>query len=681
MYNQNKNSYNNHFGDFNSQPNRNLTSNNNSVNNSPNLRNQFLSNANPSSDNLSTIHNLQNHPNDFVNYGNDDFDFSDNINNNNNRGYVSSNLNYLPLANSSSTNTNIAKKVDTNTNVNEYELSSMRKVSDAPLMNPFDPNYDYNNNNHNNVTNDYANYDDIGLRPSNSPSNPFNHPAIVDTRYDPTRNAPLPPLTDAELDQEKSRKNQKNRLKQIRRHPRFHYTNLPYFTMLVTLIQVIVFIVELVKMSQLTGSAFQTKPYFNPMLGPSTYLLINMGARYAPCMNPIKSITNDTSINFPCPNSTNTDTNVCSLNELCGLSGISSSNGEYKPDQWYRIFIPIFLHAGFLHIIFNLLLQVTMGATIERNIGIIKYAIIYIASGIGGFLLGANFSPDGIASTGASGSLFGIMATNMIMFVFSGRKNSNLYGTKHYGLFILIMVSEIVISLVLGLLPGLDNFSHIGGFAVGVLTAIILLPDPFFIYADGIITYNARDNTLQQFKNNWNPKHNWSVKVPSRFFIWLAIRLVSLVLTIVFFVMLAKNFFDSKSYSGSDSCKWCKYINCIPVHGWCDIGEVSVETTDDDSSASTSASSSPSSTSSTSTDSSLPDNIDNTGNNKRRRRQYYQSDALQLPHVPYERFEPYVSQKQIASNNLFIHDQNSGITLGLCFFIAFLTFRFFKHKK
>ena len=85
-------------------------------------------------------------------------------------------------------------------------------------------------------------------------------------------------------------------------------------------------------------------------------------------------------------NSTSVDTYVCSLSELCGLTKLklSSDGSAYLPDQWYRIFIPIF-YAGFLHIIFNLLLQVTMGSSIERNIGIIKYAIIYISSGIGGF--------------------------------------------------------------------------------------------------------------------------------------------------------------------------------------------------------------------------------------------------------------------------------------------------------
>lgn len=436
-------------------------------------------------------------------------------------------------------------------------------------------------------------YDDVDLPPSPPHSDPFRNDEISDD--------------DSHSDlKHKMKRNEKNRIRSLRRKPRFHYTKLPYFTMVISLIQIIVFIVELAKMAHLTGSAFQTKPYFNPMLGPLTFLLINMGARYVPCMHQIKDITDDTSILFPCANSTSVDTYVCSLSELCGLTKLklNSDGSAYLPDQWYRIFIPIFLHAGFLHIIFNLLLQVTMGSSIERNIGIIKYAIIYISSGIGGFLLGANFTPQGIASTGALGALFGIVATNIILFIYTGKKNTNMYGTKHYALFICIMIGEIVISLVLGLLPGLDNFSHIGGFAMGILSSIVVLKDPFWVFVDGIITYPKNPSTWQQFLNNWNPMYSIEDKIRSRFFIWCGVRIIALILMIIYLVLLCKNFFNNDINRGNN-CKWCKYFNCIPVKGWCDIGQVSVTstTTTSDSNSNSNSNSNPTTTASSSSSS------------------------------------------------------------------------------
>lgn len=372
---------------------------------------------------------------------------------------------------------------------------------------------------------------------------------------------------------------ERNRRKLAALLPRFHWTRLPYFTMLVTLIQVVVFIVELARMASLTGLPFQTKPYFNPMLGPSTYLLINMGARYVPCIHPVESLTSDSSFSWPCPNSTSIDTNVCGLSELCGISGVPLRDGLWWPNQHFRVFTPMFLHAGFLHIFFNLLLQVSMGASLERSIGWLKYSIIYLASGVAGFLLGANFTPVGIASTGASGALFGILATNFLVFVYCGKRNTNIYGTRHYKTFLFILLLEVIVSLVLGLLPGLDNFSHLGGFCMGLVLSVVLLKDPSFVYIDGIYTYDRHATPWALFLQNWNPMNAWADKVASRVYWWVAVRVLCLVLAILYFVLLFKNLYSKGMLDGSFHCEWCKYFNCIPVNGWCEIGDVSILTT------------------------------------------------------------------------------------------------------
>lgn len=405
------------------------------------------------------------------------------------------------------------------------------------------------------------------------------------------------------------RLNERNRIKLQLRLPRFHYTKLPWFTMLATAVQVAVFIAELAKMGLLTGSPIMTKPYFNPMIGPSPYLLINMGARYVPCMHRLTNITLDTSINYPCPNSTSAENSVCSLSELCGLSGIPIVDDEFVPNQWYRVITPIFLHAGFLHIIFNMLLQLTMGASVERQIGWLKYSVIYMACGIAGFLLGANFSPDGVASTGASGALFGIIATNLLLFVFSGSKNTNMYGTTRYKLFVAILVCEILVSIALGLLPGLDNFSHIGGFCMGLLLSLVLLPDPSHVYIDGIYTYEPDTRTFQLFLNNWNPVNKWNHKVRWKVLLWLVVRVVCLALAVVYFSVLFTNLYSKNMRDESKKCKWCKYINCIPVHDWCDQGEITV-TTESDSEDASSSSAAATSTSSVSVGS-FPTSISN----------------------------------------------------------------------
>lgn len=177
------------------------------------------------------------------------------------------------------------------------------------------------------------------------------------------------------------------------------------------MIQVIVFIAELVKMSTLTGSPIETKPSFNPMIGPSPYLQINMGARYVPCMRNQAGVQDTTTppIQWPCPNATSA-TGTCTLSQLCGLSRIPDSYVDPKdpnsnlntlpaPHQWYRFITPIFLHAGFIHITGNLLLQLTIGRDMEKAIGSIRLALVYFSSGIWGFVLGGNFAAPGVAAT------------------------------------------------------------------------------------------------------------------------------------------------------------------------------------------------------------------------------------------------------------------------------------------
>lgn len=373
----------------------------------------------------------------------------------------------------------------------------------------------------------------------------------------------------------------------------------PWIVYFLTLVQIAVFIAELAKMGVLTRSPIQTKPSFNPMIGPSSYVLINMGARFTPCMHAISNITDVDNINFPCPNSTDANTNVCSLSELCGMGGLPPPQNSQglEPHQWWRFITPIFLHAGFIHIGFNMLLQLKLGGELEQSIGHVRFFIIYFAAGIGGFIFGGNFTPDGIASTGASGSLFGIIALDLLDLLF----NWKLYQNPKRAL--LMHIVEIIISFGIGLLPGLDNFSHIGGFCIGVLLGTALLrsplpirqrtgssgsrdmrrspsPDlfPNFSPSQNGGNKNAYmasatparyDRPNKAMKINWlNPKKHFTNR-PALWYAWGIVRIVAVGLVLTFYIVLIKEF-----ENGGGNCSWCKYLSCLPVNGWCDIGNI-----------------------------------------------------------------------------------------------------------
>jgi len=242
------------------------------------------------------------------------------------------------------------------------------------------------------------------------------------------------------------------------------------------------------------------------------------------------------------------------------------------PDQWFRFILPIFLHAGIVHIGFNMLLQMTLGKEMEIAIGPIRYFLVYISSGIFGFVLGGNFAATGIASTGASGALFGILALNLLDLLYTWQERISPWKD-----FAFIML-DVVISFVLGLLPGLDNFSHIGGFLMGLVLGVCILHSPNALrkrindestpYTPVSMSRKGESDTgIRGFFKN--PVGFFKGRKPA-WWAWLLVRVAGLVFVFIVFILLLKNF-----YAYRKSCSWCKYLSCIVsiplshfVFGW-----------------------------------------------------------------------------------------------------------------
>lgn len=303
------------------------------------------------------------------------------------------------------------------------------------------------------------------------------------------------------------------------------------------------------------------KPQFNPMIGPSSQVLINMGARYVPCMHNIEEIQGSTKeIPFLCPYATK-NTETCTLSELCGFGGVpnpkfdGNKDQSPQPNQWYRFIIPIFMHAGLIHIGFNLLLQLTIAKEMEMAIGSIRFFLVYMSAGIFGFVMGGNFAAPNIASTGASGSLFGIIALTLLDLLYSWKERKSPVKD------LMFIILDMVIAFVLGLLPGLDNFSHIGGFLMGLALGVCILHSPNSLrkrmgqeLSYATVSENTGETPPPFFKN---PVGFFKGRKPL-WWAWWLIRAGFLVMVIVVFIVLLNNF-----YNNHKTCHWCKYLSCI----------------------------------------------------------------------------------------------------------------------
>lgn len=63
------------------------------------------------------------------------------------------------------------------------------------------------------------------------------------------------------------------------------------------------------------------------------------------------------------------------------------------PDQFYRLWTSLFLHAGLLQLIVTVLIQYFLMRDLEKLTGSLRIGIIYVGSGVAGNLASAIFVP------------------------------------------------------------------------------------------------------------------------------------------------------------------------------------------------------------------------------------------------------------------------------------------------
>lgn len=80
--------------------------------------------------------------------------------------------------------------------------------------------------------------------------------------------------------------------------------------------------------------------------------------------------------------------------------------------EWWRLVTPIMLHAGIIHLLFNVAVQLETGAFFEREWGSAKWLIVYLASAVGSTALSVIFMPEYV-SVGSSGSVMGLFGAKL----------------------------------------------------------------------------------------------------------------------------------------------------------------------------------------------------------------------------------------------------------------------------
>jgi rhomboid protease GluP len=143
--------------------------------------------------------------------------------------------------------------------------------------------------------------------------------------------------------------------------------------------------------------------------------------------------------------------------------------------RWWTVFSAGWLHAGILHILFNMMAVRQLAPATAELYGPARMVIIYVVAGASGFLVSSlagaflpalPFLSGGQFTVGASASIAGLIGA----LLHYGRRGGSGIARSYASSYILMLVVYGV------MLQGIDNYAHAGGFGGGYLAAMVLDP-------------------------------------------------------------------------------------------------------------------------------------------------------------------------------------------------------------
>ena len=157
------------------------------------------------------------------------------------------------------------------------------------------------------------------------------------------------------------------------------------------------------------------------------------------------------------------------------LFGASGSIPVFQFGRWWTVLSAGWLHAGLLHIFFNMWATRQLAPATADLYGPGRMVIIYVAGGVAGFTLSSvagEFFPTliilrgGQFTVGASASISGLIGAILAYGHRSGSGMARSYAMSNVGMLLLMGF----------LIPGIDNYAHMGGFGGGYFVARFLDP-------------------------------------------------------------------------------------------------------------------------------------------------------------------------------------------------------------
>lgn len=141
---------------------------------------------------------------------------------------------------------------------------------------------------------------------------------------------------------------------------------------------------------------------------------------------------------------------------------------EVFQGQVWRLFMPIFMHLGPFHFLFNMLWLFDLGGQVERRQGSSRLVLLVLLAAVIGNV--AQYFWAGPYFGGMSGVTFGLLGYSWVQY----RRNPQCGLVLHTYIVVMMLVWFIVCWS--GLIANATNMEHIAGFITGLLAGWVLSP-------------------------------------------------------------------------------------------------------------------------------------------------------------------------------------------------------------
>jgi rhomboid protease GluP len=157
------------------------------------------------------------------------------------------------------------------------------------------------------------------------------------------------------------------------------------------------------------------------------------------------------------------------------VKGVLDASGAVSKEsildgQWWRLLTGEWVHVGLMHLLLNLFGLYVVGRQGEPMWGHLRYLVIALASGWAGVCVGVATQPENVIGGGASGTVLGVMAAEVVWWLCNRRHLPRALRRRAMS----GMIVNVVLLAVIFVSSSGSGGGHVAGVTAGAAAALLL---------------------------------------------------------------------------------------------------------------------------------------------------------------------------------------------------------------